>query len=350
MVQNSEQPRDSHSLNETALFVSTTSFWWHYLTAWLPNLSASANSVVRDRSILNGVVELNHGNSVFPLQRVVLLDAMHTEQTTHLDLLSACNQLVLFTQGNKLSSLRDFLGCVARFQTQLKRKLHVLICVSLADENQLHEMRDLGGELELDATVVSVNASDNASVQSTIRSFLKSLKAQLPQQRVAATAQSDPPRIVPSAPSPTLEISSASQTVPTKETPTSIASDSHQQMLYVIKDLLDADGAEAAAVIDVTANKILVECGDTSLMSIKSQIIIRLVVMKIELMKNMQLENQLEDMIITLNTEYQIVRAIEGIPNTFICLLLRKDIANLAMAKLMVMSVAHSFSQQYVTH
>lgn len=103
--------------------------------------------------------------------------------------------------------------------------------------------------------------------------------------------------------------------------------------------LLGIDGALAAAVVDSGSGLVLGKEGagvDLDLAGAGNTEVVRA---KMKTMKSLNLNDTIEDILITLGKQYHIIRPIEKAEGLFIYLVLAKDRSNLALARRKVLDV-----------
>jgi hypothetical protein len=100
-----------------------------------------------------------------------------------------------------------------------------------------------------------------------------------------------------------------------------------------IAELLKIDGGIACAVVDANSGMVLGKDGTGVNLDIAAAGNTEVVRAKLKTMKSLGIKDKIEDILITLNTQYHIIRPIVDKPGLFIYLVLDKAKANLAMAR-----------------
>ena len=106
-----------------------------------------------------------------------------------------------------------------------------------------------------------------------------------------------------------------------------------------IADLLLIDGATAAAIVDSGSGMVLGKGGTGVNIDVAAAGNTEVVRAKMKTMKSLGIRDKIEDMLITLTTQYHVIRPIIEKPGLFIYLVLSKDKANLAMARYRVTEI-----------
>ena len=100
-----------------------------------------------------------------------------------------------------------------------------------------------------------------------------------------------------------------------------------------LKKLLDVDGAMCAAVVDANSGMLLGSAGSGVDMEIAAAGNTEVVRAKAKTMKALGLNDQIEDILISLGKQYHIIRLINAKPGLFIYYVLERSKANLALAR-----------------
>ena len=100
-----------------------------------------------------------------------------------------------------------------------------------------------------------------------------------------------------------------------------------------LADLVKVEGALAAALVDSNSGMILGGAGwgmDVELAAAGNTEVLRA---KVRTMKTLGMEDVIEDILITLSTQYHIIRPVQAKPGIFVYLVLDRTKANLALAR-----------------
>ena len=102
----------------------------------------------------------------------------------------------------------------------------------------------------------------------------------------------------------------------------------------IINELLKTDGAMAAAVVDYSSGMLLAGAGTSSMdLEIAAAGNTEVVRAKMKTMKLLDLKDSIDDILITLGTQYHLVRPIAKMDGLFLYFVLDKDKSNLALAR-----------------
>lgn len=100
-----------------------------------------------------------------------------------------------------------------------------------------------------------------------------------------------------------------------------------------LTSLLSVDGAMCAALVDSTSGMMLGEAGSGVDMELACAGNTEVVRAKLKTMKSLNLQDHIEDILITLGKQYHIIRPLESKPEIFLYMVLDKPKSNLALAR-----------------
>lgn len=97
--------------------------------------------------------------------------------------------------------------------------------------------------------------------------------------------------------------------------------------------LMQIDGASAAAIVDANSGMLLGGVGSGIDLDMAAAGNTEVVRSKMKTMKNLNLNDTIEDILITLGKAYHIIRPVASKPGLFVYLVLDKSKSNLALAR-----------------
>ena len=97
--------------------------------------------------------------------------------------------------------------------------------------------------------------------------------------------------------------------------------------------LMTADGALCAALVDSTSGMLMGSVGTGVDMELAAAGNTEVVRAKLKTMKSLNLNDQIDDMLITLGKQYHIIRPVQANDGVFFYLVLDKSRSNLALAR-----------------
>lgn len=103
----------------------------------------------------------------------------------------------------------------------------------------------------------------------------------------------------------------------------------------ILKEAVDIDGAVAALLVDYQSGMSLGQAGDTAVLNLDiaaagNTDVVRA---KMRTMESLGLDDQIDDILITLGSAYHLIKLPKEHPGLFLYLVLDKSKANLAMAR-----------------
>lgn len=101
-----------------------------------------------------------------------------------------------------------------------------------------------------------------------------------------------------------------------------------------LESLLTVDGAMCVALVDSGSGMLLAKAGSGMDLDVAAAATTELVRAKLNTMKALGLNDSIDDMLITLTTQYHVIRPLASNPQVFIYFALDRSKANLAMARL----------------
>ena len=111
-----------------------------------------------------------------------------------------------------------------------------------------------------------------------------------------------------------------------------------------LDELMQIDGAIAVAVVDSNSGMVLGKAGGGVDLDVAGAGNTEVVRAKMKTMKSLGLKDNVEDILITLGTQYHIIRPMKNKEGLFIYVVLLKDRANLALARMKTADVEKDLS------
>ncbi len=111
-----------------------------------------------------------------------------------------------------------------------------------------------------------------------------------------------------------------------------------------LDELMSIDGAKCVSLVDSSSGMVLGEAGTGVDMELAAAGNSEVVKAKNETMKSLGLKGQIEDILITLDDQYHIIRPMVSQKGLFLYLVLDKAKANLALARRKVQNVEESLT------
>lgn len=110
-----------------------------------------------------------------------------------------------------------------------------------------------------------------------------------------------------------------------------------------LEELMQIDGASAAAVVDSNSGMVLGKAGGGGLdLDVAGAGNTEVVRAKMKTMKSLGLKDNIEDILITLGKQYHIIRPMTERPGVFVYLVLDKAKASLALARIKTAEIESS--------
>ena len=100
-----------------------------------------------------------------------------------------------------------------------------------------------------------------------------------------------------------------------------------------LANLMEVDGAMGAAIVDFESGMVLGAQGGGVDLEMAGAGNSRVVKAKLETMKTLGIDGDIEDILITLQSQFHIIRPTKNHANLFIYLVLNKEKSNLALAR-----------------
>jgi len=111
-----------------------------------------------------------------------------------------------------------------------------------------------------------------------------------------------------------------------------------------LKEVMTIDGAMCTSLVDANSGMILGEDGSGVDMELAAAGNSQVVKAKLETMKSLGLGESIEDILITLGSQYHIIRPMESQKGLFLYLVLDKNKSNLALARRKVQNIEEALT------
>ena len=111
-----------------------------------------------------------------------------------------------------------------------------------------------------------------------------------------------------------------------------------------MEELMTCDGAQCAAVVDSSSGMILGQIGSGVDLEVAAAGNTEVVRAKMRTMRDLGLNDVIEDMLITLGKQYHIIRPMQKKEGLFVYLVLDKAKSNLAMARRRTLEVEQNLT------
>ena len=115
----------------------------------------------------------------------------------------------------------------------------------------------------------------------------------------------------------------------------------------VVAQILNVEGALAAGIVDYESGMLLAGSSthsiDLDIAAISSTEVVR---SQIKIMKMLQLNDQIEDILITLNSRYHLIRPLKTLDGLFLYSVLDKHKASLALSRRALIDVEKSMTRK----
>lgn len=106
-----------------------------------------------------------------------------------------------------------------------------------------------------------------------------------------------------------------------------------------LEGLLSINGSIAACIVDSSSGMVLGKLGDSIDLDLAAAVNTEVVSAKKRAIKELELADEIDDILITLNKQYHIICPVKSNTDLFIYLVLNKSVANLALARIKVNSI-----------
>jgi predicted regulator of Ras-like GTPase activity (Roadblock/LC7/MglB family) len=111
-----------------------------------------------------------------------------------------------------------------------------------------------------------------------------------------------------------------------------------------LNEILTVEGAMAAAVVDSSSGMVLGNVGSGVDMELAAAGNTEVVRAKLKTMRSLNLNDEIDDMLITLGKQYHIIRPVASKEGIFVYVVLDKSRSNLALARRKVQEVEKAIS------
>jgi predicted regulator of Ras-like GTPase activity (Roadblock/LC7/MglB family) len=111
-----------------------------------------------------------------------------------------------------------------------------------------------------------------------------------------------------------------------------------------LTELLAINGAVAACIVDSTSGMVLGKIGGSIDLDLAAAVNNEVVIAKKRAIEELKLDDEIEDILITLGKQYHIICPVKSNPDLFIYLVLNKSTSNLALARIKVNGIESHIS------
>ena len=319
---------DDSDMQALCLLCATASpFWNRHLLNWLPQIACGHPAQADQReSTLHWVSQVTPGS--FPASRIDFLRLIEDGPLSlYEELLTNANAIVLCVQGHKFEAYERFLDALDSMQQRLGRTIPLLILTGLIEDDDLGTLNDLCGRHEFAASVYAVSSANDRQILALLSSFLLGLD----REDIA-------PSSTPGLALPQPVLAHADYTNENERT-NGMASINES-----MNELLKIDGAMGVALVDSSSGMVMGKGGGGVNLDAAAAGNTEVVRAKLKTMKALGLEDNIEDMLITLGRQFHIIRPLSKKPGIFIYMVLDKEKANLAMARYKVAEIENNLA------
>lgn len=303
---NSELKKDGIRL----LCLNGSSYWGDFIHQWL-NALTQGNSP----SVVNGIEYFNVREPNFPAGEIVVIDTKRTNDPSWLIEISTADMIILFIQGVQNEKSLLSIDLISAYQRQALKTVPVMALIGLISDAGLEAIKERCQTKGLMATYFTLSSNRNNDTIREISRFARHISLQKNVLRQPGAAS----------------LSTITTTV---------QGDLNMSTINEALDqLMTLDGAMAVAIVDSASGMVMGKRGSGINLDAAAAGNTEVVRAKTKTMRALGLQDVIEDILITLGTQYHVIRPLGKKPAVFLYLVLDKNKANLGMARYRTMEI-----------
>lgn len=272
----------------------------------------------------SAATQLSDGNQAYSfidgplgIQQAYLVDLLDTSSSRLRPAFFAASSVSLFTLGSRLDAAYPFIERLAQFQAELGQDIPLLIMAGLCADSDLAVLDSFCQSKGLHYQIRLAAVTDDALTLTILSSFLNQTQS-----------------VTQAMPAPvTTDINQANPNT------TSERNENMASINDSLNELMKVDGAMAAALVDSNTGMVMGKVGGGINLDAAGAGNAEVVKAKLKTMKMLGLNEAIEDMLITLGSQYHIIRPMAAKPTVFLYFVLDKSKASLGLARFKIMEI-----------